>query len=281
MFIQAIGNPFNINFSSCGTLKPNTFSWTNNKCEIQVYMDSALIQGLTTPFHNKKFGWFCESRIVKQNVFNHIKTNLIKYKQSFYKIFTCDDELIKLDPTFFIFNFAGSNLPWTPKEQYNIYPKSKIVSFLCSNNSMTSGHRYRLSCAEKLKSKVDLYGNVFGGKTIGTKPSTHYHHKPKTEAMEQYCFSIAMENTKYNSYFTEKITDCFANGVVPVYYGTDNIKNYFDVNGIIIFNDDFDPSTLTYDLYASKLEYVKNNFEKVIKMQSADDMIYESITKNI
>jgi hypothetical protein len=279
--LQAIGNPFNIKYSSCGTLTPKTFKWTNTKCEIQVYMDSALIHGLSTPNHNKKFGWFCESRIVKQNVYNDIKQNLNKYKKSYSKIFTCDKSLINLDPNFFIFNFAGSNLPWTPASEYKLYDKTKIVSFLCSNNSMTEGHRYRISCAEKLKYKVDMYGNIFGGTTIGTTANTHYHHKPKTEAMQNYYFSIAMENTKYSSYFTEKITDCFANGVIPVYYGTDDIGNYFDTNGIITFTDSFDPSCLTIDLYQSKLESVKNNFKIVSEMQSADDMLFENIKRII
>ena len=281
MIIQAIGNPFNINYSSCGTLTPKVFKWTNSNTEIQVYMDSALVSGCNTPNHLKKFGWFCESRIVKQNIFNDIITNLNKYKNSYNKIFTCDYELINLDPEFFIFNFAGSNLPWTPKEDYGIYNKNKLVSFLCSNNSMTEGHRYRIRCAEKLKTKVDLYGNIFGGSSIGTQPNVHYHHKPKTEALKNYCFSISMENCKYNSYFTEKITDCFANGVVPIYYGTDTISNYFDTNGIITFTDSFDPSSLTFDLYQSKIKSIENNLRLVLEMESADDMIFKNIRKFI
>jgi hypothetical protein len=281
MIIQAIGNPFNINYSSCGTLIPKLFKWTNCNTEIQVYMDSALVSGCNTSNHSKKFGWFCESRIVKQNIFNDITTNLNKYKNSYNKIFTCDYELINLDPEFFIFNFAGSNLPWTPKEEHGIHNKNKLVSFLCSNNSMTEGHRYRIRCAEKLKTKVDLYGNIFGGFSIGTQPNAHYHHKPKTEALKNYCFSISMENCKYNSYFTEKITDCFANGVVPIYYGTDAISNYFDTNGIITFTDSFDPSSLTFDLYQSKIKSIENNLRLVLEMESADDMIFKNIGKII
>lgn len=239
-------------------------------------MDCALIKGLSTPKSNKKFGWFCESRIVRHSVFTNIKSNLSNYKKSYEKIFTCDSELINLDPDFFIFNFAGSNLPWTPREDFDIHKKSKMTSFLCSNNKMTEGHRYRVSCATKLKSKVDVYGNVFGGTTIGTKQG-HYHHKPKTEAMQDYYYSIAMENIKYNSYFTEKITDCFANGVIPIYFGTDEIGKYFDLDGIIVFTEKFDPSTLSADLYQSKINSIKTNFEIACNMESADDMLYRKI----
>jgi len=281
MIIHAIGNPFNINYSSCGTLTPKTFKWTNSNTEIEVYMDSALVSGCNTPNHSKKFGWFCESRIVKNNIFNDIKINLNKYKNSYNKIFTCDYDLINLDQDLFIFNFAGSNLPWTPQNDYGIHNKNKLVSFLCSNNSMTEGHRYRIMCAERLKNKVDLYGNIFNGSTIGTQPNVHYHHKPKTEALKDYCFSVSIENCKYDSYFTEKLTDCFANGVVPIYYGTNNISKYFDTDGIITFTDSFDPSSLTFELYKSKLKSIENNLRLIFEMESADDMIYKNIRKFI
>ena len=84
--IQGIGCPFNINTSSCGTRIPKTFRWSNEKQEIQVYIDGSLSAGLTTPIHNKKFAWFCESRAVKYNLFLHIKNNYKTYKNHFVKI---------------------------------------------------------------------------------------------------------------------------------------------------------------------------------------------------
>lgn len=275
--IQAVGAPFNISWSSCGTRSPRTFSWTNDDREIKVFMDSHLMHGLDGKKTNKKFGWFCESRIVKQQIFEHIKNNLNLYKESYHKLLTCDEELIKLDPSFFVFCFAGSNLPWTPENEYGIHVKSKKVSFICSPNSMTQGHCYRLNWAERLKNKVDLYGGACGSSKIGVLGREHYHHKRKTQAMNDYMFSIAFENTKYNTYFTEKITDCFANGVIPIYYGTDKICDYFDCNGIIFLNDNFDPNELTEDLFRQKMDYVKTNLQKVIDLEMSDDMVYRKI----
>jgi isopentenyl phosphate kinase len=51
------------------------------------------------------------------------------------------------------------------------------------------------------------------------------------------------ENSIYPKYYTEKITDCFATGTIPIYYGDRSIGEDFDMNGII-FMDDIDINNL-------------------------------------
>jgi hypothetical protein len=92
-------------------------------------------------------------------------------------------------------------------------------------------------------------------------------------------FSIIIENGNYDSYYTEKITDCFATGTVPVYWGTPDIGNYFNNDGIIVLDDKFDIKSLTPELYASKLDTVKDNFERVQKLESSDDQIFDLIQR--
>ena len=55
----------------------------------------------------------------------------------------------------------------------------------------------------------------------------------KSIALNDYMFSIVVENDIYDTYFTEKITDCFATGTVPLYYGPKSISDYFNTEGII------------------------------------------------
>ena len=90
-----------------------------------------------------------------------------------------------------------------------------------------------------------------------------------------------IENCNYETYFTEKITDCFANGVIPVYYGTRAISDYFDINGIIFLTDDFDISTLTKELYQSKIQSIQNNLNTVRHLKGADDFLAERIRELI
>jgi hypothetical protein len=279
--LKAIGAPFKIEYSSSGSNPPKNFKWSKDSGIAEVYIDNGLLRGANEVKTKNKFGWFCESKIVKQNIFNDIKNNLIKYKNSYNKIFTCDETLIELDTNLFEFCYSGSNLPWTPYQDQKIYNKTKLVSLLASPNQSTEGHVQRIQLAEKFKNSVDLYGGIFGSKKIGISGTEHYHHKSKAEALNDYMFSITIENYKYNTYFTEKVTDCFASGTIPVYYGTEKISNHFDSNGIIILNDSFDISTLTPDLYYSKITSVKNNLETIKSFIGADDLIYNKIKELI
>lgn len=48
-----------------------------------------------------------------------------------------------------------------------------------------------------------------------------------------YQSQIVIENVRVRSYFTEKIVDCFARGVTPIYVGCPNIGDFFDARGIV------------------------------------------------
>jgi hypothetical protein len=152
-------------------------------------------------------------------------------------------------------------------EQPQIYTKTKLLSMVSSGKGMTDGQRLRLKFINDNKGKFDLFGRGF--KEI----------KLKEEGIKDYMFSIAIENTKYDDYFTEKILDCFASGTIPVYYGTDNISKYFNSNGIIKL-EDFDLNQLTPELYYSKMDYIKENFEKVFEMEVLEDYIYKNYLRD-
>jgi hypothetical protein len=275
--IKCFGAPFDINFSSCGKIKPVDFSWSDQDQGINVYIDNAIAAGIHHDIKNKDkaFGWICESKMIAPHITEDVSANYKKYKNIYSKIFTYDEELIKLDPEFFEYCFPGSNYPWTPRDEFGIHGKSKLVSFLSSNKNTCAGHSYRLDWANRLNGLVDFYGGVMGSQIIGGSHS--YHHNKKTEALKDYMFSIVIENCKIDTYFTEKVTDCFANGTIPVYFGTDNIGSIFDKDGIIVLNDNFDISMLTEELYYSKMKSIRNNLEMVKNMPLADDMLYKKI----
>ena len=94
-------------------------------------------------------------------------------------------------------------------------------------------------------------------------------------------FSVAIENASYETYFTEKIQDCFATGTIPVYYGSPDIGKFFNSDGIIFLTDDFDISQLTSDLYYDKLEAVKDNLERVKHYPINEDYIYKTYLQEL
>ena len=84
-------------------------------------------------------------------------------------------------------------------------------------------------------------------------------------------FSVVIENGVYESYYTEKILDCFATGTIPVYLGSPDIANHFNQDGIIQLSDEFEVSE---EIYQSKLDAIKDNLERVKQIEVLEDFIY-------
>ena len=69
--------------------------------------------------------------------------------------------------------------------------------------------------------------------------------------------------------------------VTQIYYGTPELPTMFNMDGIILLNDTFDINTLSSDLYFSKMDAIKDNFERCINHQTSDDYIFDRIIELI
>jgi len=211
-------------------------------------------------FSPATYAWLHESKSIIPDKYEFAKNNVKSLKDEYKIIFTHDDELIKLDPD--LFKFVPACGYWIENPEVN--EKSKLVSFITSNKTMCEGHRFRLNWLDKIKDKCDIFGR--GIREV----------EKKEEALNDYYFSIAIENGKYDTYFTEKILDCFATGTIPVYYGTDKIVDYFNEEGIIFLKDNFDIDNLSPQLYESKKEAILDNFNRVLHYNTVEDWMYEN-----
>jgi hypothetical protein len=97
--------------------------------------------------------------------------------------------------------------------------KTKLCSVICSNNAVTSGHRQRIKFVEQLKEEfgdqIDYFGR--GSRTMADKD----------EALAEYRFHIALENSIHHNYWTEKLADPFLRDCFPIYSGCTNVAEYF------------------------------------------------------
>jgi hypothetical protein len=83
-------------------------------------------------------------------------------------------------------------------------------------------------------------------------------------------------------YFTEKLTDNFVMGTVPVYLGSRKvIEKYFDSNGVIFLEDDPTLSTLTPEKYKSMIPSIKKNFEIAMNLGTSEDDIWINYLKKL
>ena len=274
--IQAVGAPFLLEHSSCSDLKPKHFDWTSEDFPIKVFIDGAIFHGMTyqKKLGEKKIAWVCESRAIFHSM--HVprdlwESNIQNIASTYDVLFTSERSMCSLHQNI-KYCPAGSNLPWAKDQQ--LFDKTKLISMVASSKKYAFGHALRHSVAEQLQGKIDLFGGVLGSKRIG---KTTWD---KSESLNDYMFQIVIENDKYETYYTEKLTDCFATGVIPVYWGAPDIGSIFNEDGIIQLTPGFDINMLTKELYESKIEAIQDNFNRVKTLENADDQLFKLINEN-
>ena len=78
-------------------------------------------------------------------------------------------------------------------------------------------------------------------------------------------FSIAFENTSYDGYSTEKITEAFASGTIPIYYGDPRIAEDFNEDSFINMH-----SLGSIEAVVERVKEIDANDELYIKMMNAN-----------
>lgn len=213
----------------------------------------------------KKIGLLMEPKSIKPTIHEWVKTNYDK----FYIILTYDKELIGLSDNIIFYPHSGC---WIDTQDQMVYEKTKLTSIIASSKTQTNGHKLRHDVIKLAKTNnIDL--SVFGR---GYNPVDY-----KLTALKDYAFTIVIENTDYDYYFTEKLIDAFMTGTIPIYWGCPSIDKFFNTDGMLIFNDlnDLLPQlkSLSLDKYLSMLDAVKENYEKAKKsFLIAEDWIFEN-----
>jgi hypothetical protein len=264
--ISLVGDTFthltngNFGYSVAGKIS-NYIEWVKDTSDLTFYVDGWVGEAFNDDRDTRKFAWLLESNQIIPHVISDVKSNPDKYLNEFELIFTHDQSLITINNKF----------KWVPAQGFwiknpMIYDKSKLVSMISSNKRMCAGHIERLIWVEILKDRVDLFGRGFN--EIGSKE----------EGLCEYMFSVAIENGIYETYFTEKILDCFATGTIPIYLGAPDIGKYFNPNGILSISE-FD--TIGEDLYYSKMDAIKENLAIAMSMEVVEDFIYKNYLDEI
>lgn len=256
---------------SCLNSPPKLFKWVFNQFPNEglpvVYFDNSIFSNINDGYTGPKYGWLGESTEIIKFLIHQASQHKNELKKYYKCIFTNDRRLIELDQEFFKYNPPASNMPWVTK--YGLYPKSKLCSYITSFKQFTSGHQKRMELFEILKNNPTFSDHIFG---------RDYRNLPdKLDGLRDYMFSVVVENSIYPKYYTEKVTDCFATGTVPIYYGDRSILEDYDGKGIIFLEDLSSFDDLNKELYEKCLPHIQTNYLKVNEQLSADDAIYRSI----
>ena len=272
---------FPINLYCNDSLEPSTSAnnrsvytrWIRNGTGlVNLYVNGEALKVLEDDSDKPKFIWLLESREIIPDQYKFIEDNYDFVASRVDGIFTADQRLThEVGPDGKFLYCLSNAAPWVMDR--DIYTKSKLVSMIASNKGYTEGPRRRLKV-------VQAYVDKFGQDDLYGWGLTHeLPLKEKSRGLREYMFSFACENANYPTYFTEKLTDCFACGTIPVYYGTAGVAQYFDADGII-FLDQNSPwenipwDKLTPEYYESKKDVIKENFEIAKSMRVAEDYMY-------
>ena len=226
--------------------------------EVNIYVSQRALDALNDTSGKPTYIWLLESKQIIPQYYQWIIDNYEFVTSRVDGIFSCDKELCAKYPkiSYSLINAA----PWV--QDRKVHDKTKLVSMIASNKRMCEGHARRLQFVDKFRDKLDFYGRGFNEISC------------KEDGLRDYMFSVGIENAVYDTYFTEKLTDCFACGTIPIFYGCKGVTEYFNEDGIIFLDDDFDLSMLTKDLYYSKMDVIKDNFERSINFPVAEDYLY-------
>lgn len=230
--------------------------WVAKGGDATFYIDNTINDGVNDSRTGLKYLWLLESKFIKPGLVESIISNQQLVEDTYDTIFTHDQRLLAL----------GDKYKWVPAQGFwiqepKVYEKSKMISMISSNKRMCEGHETRLEWVDRIGDQVDLYGRGFNEIEL------------KEEGLCDYMFSVAIENGQYETYFTEKILDCFATGTIPVYLGAPDIGNHFNMDGIVNLTDEFEVSE---DIYNDKFDAIRDNLERAKKMEVLEDFIWEN-----
>ncbi len=155
---------------------------------------------------------------------------------------------------------------WILADQIGVHPKTKLLSFIASAKNQTMGHALRHDVVRRHGIQLDVYGH-------GYNPI-----RQKETALNRYMYSVVIENSVDDYYFTEKVIGAFLTGTIPVYWGSPIVSDLFNDAGIMRFEDMNDLeqvlSECTKANYYNRMTAVRENFE-LAKNFKSPEMILE------
>jgi hypothetical protein len=184
----------------------------------------------------------------------------IKNQELFSAILTWDDKVINNCSNTIHLPFGYT---WFLPDQYNKEHKKEFkISHLRGNLLKSYGHQMRWEILNR-KNEIKIPTNFF--EIYGDRSNLEDARLGKEIVFGDSQYGIAIENFSHRGFFTEKILDCFLLKTIPVYNGCSNIGDYFDINGIIMFNnvDDliYTINNLNEEYYESKKESIEKNWK--------------------
>ncbi len=187
----------------------------------------------------------------------------VALKDNFAAIFTYDLRFASLGSPFVYYPMGGSYI-----QDWGGFSKTKTVSMIVGRKNLTSGHKLRHRIATRIHEGIDYFA------LPSDPPITN-----KVPALRPYMYSIVVESSRTNYWFSEKLIDCLSQSTVPVYRGSD-LNEHFNEMGIVKFSDEKELEYilphLTQKFYASLVPHIYENLRLAQKYKCVEDWLFKN-----
>ncbi len=258
--------------------KPKYINWDRYNYGLKTHFYSHNhIEKMKDDYAKKKFAYFIESEALLKPDYD-ILLNDRALATQFNAVFTTSERHLN---SLANAKFSPAGGIWYDKEvgggtldEKRYQNKSKNISIISSDKVFCELHAKRIELAKILKrdNLADTFGTFDGGRFVKIN-----------ETLDDYRYSIAIENNVTSFYFTEKIMNCFASQTVPIYIGATKIGDFFNEDGIIQVDiDEFceNPQKILkicseFD-YEQRLPAILDNYNRVKKYSVIEDWLFKN-----
>jgi hypothetical protein len=164
--------------------------------------------------------------------------------------------------------------------EYEEIEKEFKVSFLRGELLKLQGHIIRYELFDR---QNEITTPIQFWDKLGKRGNFDQWRQDKIKTFRPYQYSVCIENSSRENYFSEKITDCILNKTIPIYWGCSNIGDFYNKEGIIQINNADEIikiiNTLTPEYYNSKLTVIEENYKKAFNYKDYTGNISKIIEK--
>ncbi|MEX3008136.1 hypothetical protein [Hoeflea sp. TYP-13] len=146
----------------------------------------------------------------------------IALQKRFHRIITHRPSMARWAANALVMPFGGG---WVETSDLEPVEKTRNMSLIASAKTELEGHALRhkiASWCNEAGQDVDLLGLAY--KRIDRKE----------DGLLQYRYTVVIENSREEGYFTEKLVDSLLCDTLPIYWGAPDIGRYFDMEGMVV-----------------------------------------------
>jgi hypothetical protein len=151
---------------------------------------------------------------------------------------------------------------------------SKSICAIISNSNGFIRNKF-LDKLEKVIN-IDYLGDYKNNKTKLLSP---YNSQEFIDFVSDYKFIVTMENSREDTYITEKIINGLISSIIPIYWGSSKVYNYFNSNRILTLLNDNDD--LEMDNLINKIMEFNNDNNKWLNIVNQDIFSNKNLERTI